>query len=75
MTSEDQKFFEDARTMFLTDGWQNFVKELEIAIESIQVDSLTSADEFWQAKGRLAVLRQLAGYENAVRAAEEQYDA
>lgn len=71
----DQKYFEDARAMFLTTGWQTFMSELDHAIEAMTLDSATNADEFFQARGRLATLRQLRGYENALFAAEAQMEA
>lgn len=68
----DQKFFEDCRTMFLTDGWKAFQQELAVALQSIQVGAIDSSDEFWKAKGRWEALSQVLGWENAVKAAEEQ---
>ena len=71
----DEKYFDDARAMFMSDGWRTFLTEVEVAIDAITVDSLTTSDEFHQARGRLSALRQIAGYENAVFAAEAQTDA
>lgn len=71
----DEKYFDDARAMFMSDGWKTFLVEVEAAIDSITVDSLATSDEFHQARGRLSALRQIAGYENAVFAAEAQADA
>ena len=63
-------YFDDARTMFLTDGWKTFQDELDEAIKTCTLDACNSTEEFWQMRGRLTTLRQLAGYENAVIAAE-----
>ena len=70
----DPKYFEDARAMFLTTGWQTFMGELDEAIAAMTLDSASTSDEFFQARGRLATLRQLRGYENAVFAAEAQME-
>ena len=35
MSSEDQKFFEDCRSLFLTDGWKHFQKEIGVAIQAL----------------------------------------
>ena len=64
------KYFEDARTMFLTEGWTAFQEELDEAIAACTLEACGSSEEFWQMRGRLAALRQMAGYENAVLAAE-----
>ena len=68
----DQKFFEDCRTMFMSDGWKAFQDELEIALRSINVGAIADSNEFWKAKGRWETLSQVLGWENAVKAAEEQ---
>ena len=66
----ESKYFDDARTMFLTDGWKAFMEELDEAIKACTLDACQSADQFWEMRGRLATLRQIAGYENGVLAAE-----
>ena len=70
----DDKYFENARAMFLTDGWKTFQQELDEAISVCTLDSCNTADEFWQMRGRLLTLRQLAGYENLILAAESQQE-
>lgn len=71
----DEKYFNDARTMFLTDGWKTFVDEIEAGLNAITLDGCNSTEEFWIAKGRLEAFRQFAGYENAVLLSEDQYNA
>jgi hypothetical protein len=70
-----KKYFEDARAMFITEGWKTFVAEIDEAISVMTLDSVNGSDEFFQAKGRLVTLRQIAGYENAMLAAEAQQEA
>jgi hypothetical protein len=67
-------YFEDARTLFLTDGWRTFQEEIEEAISVLTLEHCDSVEEFWQARGRLSALRQFAGYENGILAAEELED-
>lgn len=71
----DDNYFDNARTMFLTEGWQTFTKELDEAITACTLDSCNTTEEFWQMRGRLLTLRQLAGYENLILAAEAQQEA
>ena len=68
-------YFDDARTMFLTDGWRTFQEEIEEAISVLTLEHCDSTEEFWQARGRLSALKQFAGYENGILAAEELEDA
>ena len=69
---DDQKFFENARTMFLTDGWKTFMQDVHNNIMNLRVENLEDEKAFWMAKGQLSVLHQIAGYESSVLAAEEQ---
>ena len=69
------KYFDDARTMFMTEGWKDFQKELDEAIAVCTLDACRTTEEFWQMRGRLEALRQMAGYENAILAAEASQDA
>jgi len=71
----ESEYFDEARTMFLTAGWATFQEELEEAISVLTLESCSTTEEFWQARGRLIALRQFAGYENAVLSAEDSHDA
>lgn len=68
----DESFFDEAREMFLTDGWKNFQAEVQNAINMARIENLKDETEFWQAKGELAALHKIAGYEQMLKAAEEQ---
>ena len=70
----ESKFFDDARTMFMTEGWADFQKEIDEAINACTLDACNTTEEFWQMRGRLQALRQMAGYENAILAAEASHE-
>jgi len=72
MSSEDQRFFDDCRSLFLTDGWKHFQNEISVALQSLNLGAINSSEEFWKAKGKFETLLQVAGWENAVLAAEQQ---
>ena len=66
----DDKFFEDARDLFLMDGWREFNKELEVMASSFTFDSCSSSDAFWRSKGALEAIRRIQAYEDMVKQAE-----
>lgn len=70
MTSEDQKFFDDARDMFMLPGWEKFMQEIELWIQGVHFDSCKTSDDFWMSKGALNALRQVRAYELMVKQAE-----
>jgi|SaaInlStandDraft_1057018.scaffolds.fasta_scaffold16101_3 hypothetical protein len=70
-----EKLFKDARDMFLTDGWKDFIEEINGLIETLTLDAASTSDEFFHAKGRLESLRVVSNYEAAVLAAEADHDS
>jgi hypothetical protein len=72
MTPEEQKFFNDAREMFISAGWKNFIADVTRNIENTRVENLEDEKAFWIAKGQLAVLHQIAGYENLIYHSEAE---
>jgi hypothetical protein len=70
--NEQEKIFDAARELFNTEGWQNFVSDIQNNIASIRVENIDDEKGFWIAKGQLNVLHSIAGYENMMKAAEEQ---
>lgn len=72
MKPEDQKFFDEARELFLQPGWATFVSELEVMAANITFDSCSTSDEFWASKGALNAVRQIMAYEAMVKQGEEE---
>ena len=69
------KAFDDAREMFLTDGWKTLMEDLQQSLDNITVESLDDEKGFWVAKGQISVLRSILGYQNMMEASEESdYD-
>jgi len=73
MISEKEE--ENARDMFVMPGWQDLMDQIEDQIEMCNLDACDSAEDLWFNKGRLAVLRMFANYEQYVRSVGEQDDA
>lgn len=72
--NEQEKIFDAARELFNTEGWANFINDIVNNIQSIRVENIDDEKGFWIAKGQLNVLHSIAGYENMIRASEEQAD-
>jgi hypothetical protein len=73
MISEKEE--ENARDMFVMPGWQDLMDQIEDQIELCNLDACDSAEDLWFNKGRLAVLRMFANYEQYVRSVGEQDEA
>lgn len=66
------KRFDDARTMFLTQGWRDLIETLQEHEESITIDRVSTIEDLYYQKGRLDILRLILSYEAQVRHEEEQ---
>jgi hypothetical protein len=66
-----QKRFEDARGMFITQGWKDLVEVLQEYEDAITIDRVHNVEDLFYQKGRLEVIRLLLGYENQIVHEEE----
>jgi hypothetical protein len=65
------KRFEDARGMFITQGWKDLVEVLQEYEDAITIDRVHNVEDLFYQKGRLEVIRLLLGYENQIVHEEE----
>lgn len=63
--------FDDARDMFITQGWKDLVEVLEEYEDAITIDRVHNVEDLFYQKGRLEVIRLLLGYENQIVHEEE----
>lgn len=68
----DDKYFDDAREMFLTQGWKNFMEETLESINMTRIEALEDVESFWKAKGSLDIMHRILGYENYLKHSEDQ---
>lgn len=75
MTIDEQKYYDNYLDTFLTEGWKQFVNDLQGSIDDLERNALASlSDErgLYRLKGRLEALTQLRNFEDSIKAA---YDA
>lgn len=73
--NEQEKWFDAAREMFASEGWTNFIKDINENIKNVRVENIEDEKGFWIAKGQLNVLHSISGYESMLRNTEEQAEA
>jgi hypothetical protein len=66
-----EKRFEDARSMFMTQGWKDLIEVLQEYEDAITIDRVRNVEDLFYQKGRLEVIRLLLGYENQIVHEEE----
>ena len=70
-TADQQKRFDDARGMFMTQGWKDLIEVLQEYEDAITIDRVSNVEDLFYQKGRLEVIRLLLGYENQIVHEEE----
>lgn len=72
----DQRYFDDARTMFQTQGWTDFMGELEKAYHDrgMTYDTTENSNDVFRTQGFRQALAWISNYEMLVKQAEEQAD-
>ena len=71
--ADEKQYFDNAREMFLTAGWSDFMRMLRSIVETLLLDALTMLMTSF-CKGKLAVFRVFAVFETTVKEAERLND-
>ena len=72
MTKEEEKYYNDYFTLFLTDGWKQFVEEAKDARSGITLDNCKDWDTFLVMKTRREQLNQIIEFENLIKASYDR---
>ena len=66
------EFFENARGMFMTQGWKDFIAEVQEAVDGCRIENISDEIAFRQTKGEMEALNRILGYENYILHLERQ---
>jgi len=73
LAKEDEQFLKDRSDMFETEGWLDLIEDLKnIEANVVNIDTMTSDQDLWEAKGQLNILRFLLTLENTTKITLEQ---
>ena len=73
MPKEDEQFLKDRSDMFETEGWLDLIEDLKnIEANVVNIDTMTSDQDLWEAKDQLNILRFLLTLENTTKITLEQ---
>ena len=75
MDKDTDDYYNNLFEMFATKGWKQLQEELEASVTTIEKTALYSdkdREAFEVSRGRAMTLRQLIGYENAMRQTYDQ---
>lgn len=72
MDKETQQYFEDYFDLFSTDGWKQFIEELEDIIDTFSIENIKDQDDLKTTQGQLQILNRIANFEDSIRNAYDQ---
>lgn len=67
MTQEEEVYYERYFDLFSTDGWKQFIEELEEIIDNYTIDEIKDEKHLNTVKGQLQILYRVTGFETSIR--------
>ena len=72
MDKELETYYELYFDLFLTQGWKQFITDIESNIDSFKIENIKDAEQLYKAQGSLSVLKNIANFEAGIKAAHEE---
>ena len=72
MDKETQEYFEDYFELFSTEGWKQFIEEIEDIIDTFSIENIKNQDDLKTTQGQLQILNRIANFEESIRNAYDQ---
>lgn len=72
MTPDIEKYYESYFDLFLTDGWKQFIEDVEENASHFNIRHVEGEASLKFIQGQLSVMDMISNWENAMRNAYEQ---
>lgn len=73
MERELQEYYEHLFDLFSTPGWNILMEEYQETRDSMKIENCITAEDFWQAKGKVDMLNRFLGYEEIIKRTYDEY--
>jgi hypothetical protein len=67
LSPEDEQYFENYLSMFLTPGWKQFVEEAKDLLESYQIEEIKDEIDLSFVKGQRSSLLNIVRFETGIK--------
>jgi len=67
LSPEDEKYYETYFDTFATDGWKQFVQEIEDILDSHRIEDIKDEQHLAYVKGERAALMRIKRFETGIR--------
>ena len=72
MTKEEEDYFETYFDLFSTQGWKQFISEIEDSIDTYTIEDIKDDKHLYSVQGQLQILKRFAWFETGIRNAYDQ---
>lgn len=67
MTPEEEKYYETYFDLFMSEGWKQFIQEIEDIIDGYRIEDIKDEKHLNSVKGQLQMLQRVAKFERSIR--------
>lgn len=67
MTKEEQAYYENYFSMFLTEGWKQLVAEVNETLATYRIEDIKDQQHLNTIQGELKMLQRISNYEQGIR--------
>lgn len=71
VSPEDEKYYENYFDLFLTDGWKQFIEDLQETANSFDVRNIPDEATLKYTQGQLMILDRMLNFSNSIRTVYE----
>lgn len=72
MTKDEELYYETYFDLFLTQGWKQFILEIQDSVESYRIEDIKDESHLKIIQGNLQTLNRIVNFENAMRNAYDE---
>lgn len=74
MTPEDRTYYENYFDLFMTDGWKQFIKDLEETANSFDVRNVPDESSLKFQQGQLVILDRMLNFQSSINTVYEELE-
>jgi len=67
LTKEEQTYYENYFTLFLDEGWKQFIDEIKGSLELYKIEDIKNQEHLNTVKGEIKMLQRVATFEDGIR--------
>lgn len=71
MTKEEQLYYENYFTLFMDEGWKQFIEEINDSLSLYSIEDIKDSQHLNTVQGEIKMLKRIVSFEDGIRNAYE----